>query len=71
MASGTIFPLSGVRFTPAMLFGHLIRGQGTLSGTDAMDRHFWADPAIRWPVGAEAGSGAEGIAAGLVTGDPN
>lgn len=70
MASGTIFPLLGVnpcvrlRFTPAMLFGHLVRGYGTLGGTGA-DLEFW------WPVGAGAGPGAEGVVAGLVTGEPN
>lgn len=36
-----------------------------------MDRQFWADLQVWWPVGAGIGPGAEGVVAGLVTGDPN
>lgn len=69
MASGTIFPLLGVnpcvrlRITAAMLFGHLVRGYGTLGETGA-DLEVW------WPGGAGAGPGAEGVVARLVTDEP-
>lgn len=46
MASDTVLPLLGVnpcvrlRFTPAILFEHLIRGHATLGGTSSADRLF-------------------------------